>query len=633
MADSRQGAGLVKIILGPLFIIGLILVAWIWISWRVSVPAGQTLVVKRMLGTALPADQANTYRVIPSKLAGTKGIQEQVYGEGYHWVNPILNDTEISDKGYLKLIPASGRRVTPKKKKSGWGRRRSSRPKPKVQRPPRGPQLEQVPIAVVTSQTGEDLPSGQFLTDKAGFKGTLMRVLTPGAWRFNPHAYVVEKAWATVVPPGYVGVVTNRTGSKPRPGELATEKEKGVLAKILQPGIYYLNPVARTVDIVEIGYRQLTLSKIAFKSWDGFDIYCDISVVWGIHPKNAPMIVKKIGRTNADIIDKVIKQVVNAASRNQGAKFRAAELVAGGGKRYTFELGATGVTMTISEGEQSKRMVRVFLTKPDGVIEIQDTVGGELTRHSFPSLVSFTKALPPLAILYAKGRLKGDALKLVSGKPVTLKSRQDFIKIFTQTLKKECEQRKIDILIGLIRDITIPEKFRKPIQQAQIERESLAMVAEQSRTQEIQNALVKQEGEVKRVVTVTKAETKKLVAELRERGKKKVAEIQAEGRAAVAEIMAQVAEKEAAIARIAGEGAAKVIAMEKKAEADRFTQVVKAFGTPEAYTRYMFAQGLPPNFTIILRYAGEGTFWTDMPKEFKSLERAASMKILQGKKK
>ncbi len=545
MSDMQKTSRLGKLssALGTtLLISALLLLSWVWFFWRIQVPLGQTMVVTRELGTTNP--NSNEYRVIPSGLLdkGYKGIQEQVYGEGYYFLNPIWFKTSTAQK-IQTLLPEGGR--VPGAPRRGIFRR--SRPAKIAATQPvnkYGPQLEQVPIGVVTSQSGKALAGSSFLTNKAYVKGVKQQVLTPGSWRFNPHSHKIVIAKATVIPPGYVGVVTNQAGpSTQNPDNLADEGQKGVLRKVLMPGIYYLNPKAQRVNVIEIGYRQLSLkgrNQIRFPSKDGYSIACDITVVWGIHPNNAPYIVQNIGPSDTDVIKKVINQSVQSASRNEGSQFSAAELVTG--------------TM-----------------------------------------------------------------------------RKEFVDRFTATLVKECKAHKLDILIGLIRDITIPSDIRKPIQEVQIHNERQQTIAQEELTQKERNKLETVKGDVLKKVTVTRAITARKVAEDKQSGLKLVAETRAKGRAEIAKIMLEVATLEAQIAEMKGKGEAKVTQLRKEAEADRFTQVVKAFGTSEAYTRYMFAQSLPSNFTVVLRYAGEGTFWTDLPKEFKGLERAASMKILKRK--
>ena len=61
-----------------------------------------------------------------------------------------------------------------------------------------------------------------------------------------------------------------------------------------------------------------------------------------------------------------------------------------------------------------------------------------------------------------------------------------------------------------------------------------------------------------------------------------------------------------------GEAKAKSVKLAKEAKAERFQLLVKALGGPDAYNRYVFAEGLPADLRVGIFYAGPGTFWTDL---------------------
>ncbi len=58
----------------------------------------------------------------------------------------------------------------------------------------------------------------------------------------------------TLIPPGYVGVVTNKASDP------VTGLDRGIQEQILQPGIYFLNPEEKRIDIVSIGYSETSLT-------------------------------------------------------------------------------------------------------------------------------------------------------------------------------------------------------------------------------------------------------------------------------------------------------------------------------------------------------------------------------------
>ncbi len=96
-------------------------------------------------------------------------------------------------------------------------------------------------------------------------------MLTPGRYRINSYGYEVEvvdvtacvgsavgvqprEGDPTLIPPGYVGVVTNKADNP------AADEKQGIQENVLPPGIYFLNPEEKRVDIVSIGFNETTLS-------------------------------------------------------------------------------------------------------------------------------------------------------------------------------------------------------------------------------------------------------------------------------------------------------------------------------------------------------------------------------------
>ena len=71
-------------------------------------------------------------------------------------------------------------------------------------------------------------------------------------------------------------------------------------------------------------------------------------------------------------------------------------------------------------------------------------------------------------------------------------------------------------------------------------------------------------------------------------------------------------------------GSAVSAKMKNSAEAEGYRMLVDAFGSPEAYNLYTFAENFQPE-SIRLFYAGEGTFWTDLTR----MEDASAAKILR----
>ena len=224
-------------------------------------------------------------------------------------------------------------------------------------------------VAVVSSKMGEDLKNGQFLVDgdldETTQKGILRKVFGPGTYRINDYAYnvkVIEEetiksdlqvkhaGWVSI-PTGYVGVVTNLTDNP------ITKAVPGIQEKVLQPGLYPVNPNEQHVDIVGIGFTEKSVktnlksldgvpildesgepavlddeSGISFPSNDGFRIHMDFTAVWGIMPDQAADVIRKFGTLDA-VEAKVVVPQIESICRNQGSSLGAVDLLVGDTRR------------------------------------------------------------------------------------------------------------------------------------------------------------------------------------------------------------------------------------------------------------------------------------------------------------
>lgn len=228
--------------------------------------------------------------------------------------------------------------------------------------------IEPGAVGIVVSKMGADLANGEYLVDgdlgDTTHKGILRKVLAPGRYRVNPYAYDVKTVqqelissadgkqikyagWVDI-PTGYVGVVTN-LASNPITGQAA-----GIQPNVLPPGIYPINSREQQVDVVNIGYRELSIianlqtgpdalpvfeasgepiieeddSGIEFPSNDGFPIRMDFTAIWGIMPEQAPDVIRKFGNVDA-VEQKVVDPQIQSICRNMGSSLGAVELLVG----------------------------------------------------------------------------------------------------------------------------------------------------------------------------------------------------------------------------------------------------------------------------------------------------------------
>lgn len=221
-------------------------------------------------------------------------------------------------------------------------------------------------VGVVTCKLGESLPPGQFLVDgdvgEAQFKGILRKVLAPGRYRINPYGNEVKivkteviqddnsqekhSGWVKI-PTGFVGVVTNLADNPHR------KQKAGIQEKVLPPGLYPTNPREMQIDVVEVGYRESTISVksvaddkgkvkvdesgepliqsedgINFPSSDGFPINLDFTAIWGLLPEQAPHAIRTFGNVK-QVETKVVMPQIESICRNNGSNYSAVQLLVG----------------------------------------------------------------------------------------------------------------------------------------------------------------------------------------------------------------------------------------------------------------------------------------------------------------
>lgn len=206
-------------------------------------------------------------------------------------------------------------------------------------------------VGIVTKRVGKLPPEGTILvkTDSP-YRGIQEEVLQPGMYYINPYEKMVKAVPAVEVHDGHVGVQISKIGKeKPSDQLLAEDGERGVLRKIIPPGLYYLNPYK--VEVVDYDIRQQRYEmtfiegqgdtnqsdSIQFLSDDGFSIEIDLTVLYQVMAQDAPYVVATIGRDVSDVQEKIIRPHSRSYARISGSMFNGEEFVHGE-TRKTFQL-------------------------------------------------------------------------------------------------------------------------------------------------------------------------------------------------------------------------------------------------------------------------------------------------------
>ncbi len=541
---------------------------WQWGFCRFYVPPGQMAIITAKSGDALPPGQ------ILAKL-GQRGIQEQVLGEGRHFLNPWLYEHKIVS---LFVIPPSK-------------------------------------VGVVTSKVGAELPPGEFLAEP-GQKGIWRAVLGPGKHRLNPYGYQIDIVDAVSIPVGYVGVVTSLSGKQTTPDAFAGPGEKGVRRDILQPGLYYVNPKALQVDLLEIGINQVSL----LGKTGG-----EVVTKGQIASQNAAM-VNLQRRALAEQMEKRMDYVAQQRAQESTAdKTRLESLAARNAPQQQAKQATSGSLVaskpalpTDASNVLSLNQFVEFPSRDGFEISLDMTVEFELLPEHIAWIYQSYGDLPAVVDkiimpqILSVSRLKGSAYRAKDF--IVGEGREKFQNDLTETLDKAIGEKRIVVHDALIRHVNVPEQILDPIQQSSIAVEQDLTNKEKQNTARKQAELNTELGLVEQRRRQVAQETEKLKAEILADQEKQVAQLQAEAVRQTAEIGRQTALVRADKTRKLGQAQASTIAWVEGEKAKGFELKAAAFGDPAAFTLWEFANNLNKDLRVNILHAGSGTLWTDLEK-------------------
>ena len=569
---------------------------WQWSFCRFYVGPGEIAVITAKNGAPLPPGQ-----ILAQK--GQRGVQEDVLAEGRHFLNPIAYDHEI--------LPAIS--VPPGK------------------------------VGIVTSKGGKDLPAGDFLA-AAGQKGIWKQVLGPGRYRLNPMGYDVKIIDAISIPIGYVGVVTSLSGTQAPEGEFAKAGEKGIRADILQPGLYYVNPSAFKVDVVEVGVNQVSLvgktggnvitkSQIATSNAAMDELqrnvlseqqlkrkeYFDAEKSSSGMMSSLPALSQKPQAANAPQAKPM------STKENEKPGYRDASTTSAPGKAGEIPSQAAFILNQFVE----------FPSKDGFEISLDMTVEFELLPENIAWVYRNYGDLPAavdkviMPQILSISRLKGSAYGARDF--IVGEGREKFQSDLTETLAKVLGEKKIVIHNALIRHVNVPMQILDPIQQASVAQEQDLTNQEKQNTAKKQAELNTQLSLIDQAGQEVSQETEKLRASIKADQSKEVAEIGGETLRQAAEIEKATASVRAEKTTTLGKAKAQVVRLVEGEKALGYQMKIKAFGDPTAYNLWTLATSLDDNIKVNILHSGSGTLWTDLQKA--GMGDLGGAKLLQGGKK
>ena len=584
----------------PAFALAFAVFAFVWTCCRVYVPEGHMAIVTSKTGRPLP----------PGAILaepGEKGVQRIPLAEGRHFLNPVNNE--------WRIVPAQSVKVGQ--------------------------------VAVVTSKTGRELAPGEILAADELSKGVWKDVLGPGTYRLNPEGYDVKPMDAISIPIGYVGVVTSQAGKPAKAGAFAGPGEKGVMEKVLQPGLYYVNTRAYQIDVVEVGMNQVS---IVGKS--GTVVLTKgqlVNVNGALRELQENTLARQVEKRNDYVKSNRDSGIL---SQSEASSLNIQQKVAQNAQSSWSPLGSSAPVPSSSRmaksqpakrqgqdaemaREQAKRKqvpgpkapvadnvafgMNQFVQFPssDGFSILLDmTVEFELLPENISRIFMLYGDLPAvvskiiLPQILSVSRMMGSDYKardFIDGG-----GREKFQQEMTEELVRILGEKHILVRNAIVRHVEVPSDILEPIQQASIAKEQDLTNKTQRETAKKQAELNTETAMVDQLKKETEQETLKLTATTAAEMKKDVAMIEAQTKLDVAELDLQRAALEAKIIQTRGEAEVKAKYAVENEKALGEQRRAKVFRNSSTLADLVFAESLSPDVEIKVLHAGEGTLWTDM---------------------
>lgn len=559
----------------------LLLFSWGFYQWfycRFYVPPKYMAVVTAKTGKT-PA---------PGKILverGEKGIWREVLPEGRHFLDPFLYD--------VKIVPAV---VIPLGK-----------------------------VGIVTSKVGKPLPPGGIIAPDRTSQGVWRDALGPGLYRLNPQGYEVEIADAINIPIGYVGVVTSQTGKPAPAGQFASQGEKGVLKDILQPGLYYINPRAYQVNVIEIGMNQISMlgregSVIELKNSINaagsalremsYNTLNQQKTNRQAYVDKSSMLDTKSVAAEAPLRNAYSGRQRVAPGRRNAGRYREPAMLK---KKAPAPLPAP---KPVNDVVYSINTFVEFPSRDGFKISMDMTVEFELMPESVSKVYMLYGDLPQvvekiiLPQVLSASRLKGSSYKAQDF--IMGEGRETFQMNLRKALTDSMKEKNIIIRNAIIRSVSIPRNILKPIQDSSLAVEQNLTNFALQETAKIEAELNQRNALIDQKRREVEQNTRKLVAETAAKQKNAVRMIEAQTELEVAEIQLKRSEIEAKREKLRGETLVKTEFMKRNETALGTKMKADILGKAGILSDMKLVDFLNPDIRLKIIYAGDGTFWTDM---------------------
>jgi regulator of protease activity HflC (stomatin/prohibitin superfamily) len=451
-----------------------------------------------------------------------------------------------------------------------------------------------------------------------GELGVLEQMRGPGRHFYNPIYWERKIVPDVLIFPGQIGVVASKVGIPLPPGEFLVDGEldgenrahhQGILRKVFGPGRYRANPYAYEFKIVG---REVTSFGDQEKTSGWVEIPTGYVGVVTMQTDNP-----QLGLA-AGIQDKVLQPAIYPIN----PKEQQIDIINIGYRETSIQVeqqvGKDGATAHDAQGEPlAITETGINFPSNDG-FDIQldfSAIWGVMPKNAASIVRMFgnidavqEKVIEPQSESICRNNgSKMGAVELLVGE-----SREAFQTAVSEDFQRVLEEKNITLLYGLVRHIYIPQEVREPIQKGYVSDELKLTRDEETKTARTEADLREAESKVELEAERVRVDTDRMRASVLAEGEKKAKEIEAGTKQLIAAIDRETAELDAKKTVMLGRAESGAKQLSAEATADKFRLAVQAFGSPNAFNKWEFAEQLPQDLDLKLFYAGEGTLWTDL---------------------
>jgi regulator of protease activity HflC (stomatin/prohibitin superfamily) len=402
--------------------------------------------------------------------------------------------------------------------------------------------LINVPIGqslVLTRKYGQEMPEKQMeegnILAGTGERGIVAEVLGPGSYRLNPYAYSWDQVPAVEIKADEVGVRTLKVGKDPRqlPADpkrgryVVPEGYRGVQQHPVQSGTYYINPYVETIIPVEVRSHRVELTDIEFPSRDGFILKPHVLVEYRVQPEKAPELQVRLTDT---------------ATLHQADS-------------------------TPEEQLKNEILQKVILPHVRGYSRIE---GSNFDARDF---------------ILAEGE---------AGQKKVANTREKLQRALLAKVQPRCQELGIDIRAVSLTDMVPPADLAEQISLrdlARVEQEKNRNLALQYKEQQTLMAAKTMKAQAKEKVD---AETRLVQEKTQAKQRLQVQELQLKQELESAQLRLDAAQKQAAAVLTKGKAEAAVITAKNEAEVAGLRKAVQGFESAQQYAQYHILERLAP---------------------------------------